>query len=167
MMKHISHFRASGGVKAFDTETGSVSAVSNVPRNKTAFGSLLWKQNGKWFAFHNDDESLILQQDKNIWRVTPEYTVSLTGYFPFRNFRIRRNGRLVFSIWYKPKFLFLVLALLDPTYDALDAESDDFFLYLKEMWKSWGDKPFSEFNKERAIAPVNERVLSDGPEGGV
>ncbi|MEN6319070.1 MAG: hypothetical protein ABFD82_09995, partial [Syntrophaceae bacterium] len=112
MKKYISHFWYAGGVKEFDTESGSVSDAPNLKWEETGFGSA-WKQNGKWFVFHKDEESLILQHKHNIWRITPEYTVAMRGYFIFRNFRIRRNGKLVFSIWYKPKFLFL--SLIDPT----------------------------------------------------
>lgn len=145
MKKYISYAWAVGGVKEFDTESGSVSNAPNLKREDTGFGSL-WKQNGKWFVFYKDKESLILQHKQKIWRVTPEYTVSLRGYFILRNFRIRRNGCLVFSFWYKPKFLFL--SLLDPTHDYIDAESDDFFLYVKNMWQDWAGRPLSDF-KER------------------
>lgn len=83
---------------------------------------------------------------KNKWRVTPEYTVSLRGFYFIRNFRIKHQGKIVFSIWYKPKGLFFFL--IDPTYDAIDAEAYDFFLYRKSMWASWGNKPYSEFLNE-------------------
>ena len=145
MKKYISHAWYAGGVKEFDTETGAVLNAPNIAWGETDFGSV-WKQNGKWFVFHKDNESLILQYKNNIWRVTSEYTVSLRGYFIFRNFRIMRNGKLVFSIWYKPKYLFG--GLVDPTYDGLDAQSDDFFLYVKNIWHDWAARPFPDFDKD-------------------
>jgi len=147
MKKFISHAWYAGGVKEFDTETGVVASAPDKVWGSTGFGSI-WKQNGKYFAFHRDNESLILQYKKNIWRLIPQYTVTLHGYYFFRNFRISHKGKLIFSIWYKPKGLFFWL--IDPTYDSIDAESDDFFLYVKSMWESWGTKPFSEFLNEFA-----------------
>jgi len=142
MKKYISHYWHAGGVKEFDTETGTISNAPNITREETGFGSL-WKQNGKWFAFHNDDTSFILQHKNNLWRVTPDYTVSLRAYILLRNFRIRHKGKTVFSIWYKPKDLFL--CLVDPTYDGIDAEGADFFLYIKNMWQRWANRSFTEF----------------------
>lgn len=144
MKKYISHFWYAGGIKEFNTKTGSVSDAPDLEWGKTDFGSV-WKQNGKYFVFHNDEESLILQQKNNIWRVTPDYTVSLRGYYFIRNFKIKYKGKKVFSIWYKPKGLFFWI--IDPTYDAIDTESDDFFLYVKNMWKSWEKRHFSEYQK--------------------
>lgn len=146
MKKYLSHFWWGLGVKEFDTVTGAVANAPDVRREDTPFGSV-WKQNGKWFAFHHDDQSLLLQHRANIWRVTPDYSVSLRAWFILRNFNIRHQGKTVFSIWYKPKYLFL--SLLDPTHDGIDAESDDFFLYVKNMWQVWVGKPFEEFMKER------------------
>ena len=145
MKKLISHAWFAGGVKEYDTETGRITGTSDKEWGSTGFGSL-WRQNGKDFAFYKDDESLLLQYKTNKWRVTPEYTVSLRGFYLIRNFRIKHQDKVVFSIWYKPKGLFFFL--IDPTYDAIDAESDDFFLYLKGMWESWGNKPYSEFLNE-------------------
>ena len=145
MKKFICHAWLGLGVKEFDTEAGSVSDAPHIKPEKAEFGSL-WRQNGKWFAFHNDEHSLILQHEQNIWRVTPDCTVSLRHWVIFRNFRIRHHGKRVFSIWYKLKFLFR--SLPDPTHDSIDAESDDFFLYVKNMWQRWSGRAFSDFFKK-------------------
>lgn len=141
----ISHAWFSGGVKEYDTDSGKIIGSSDKEWGSTGFGSI-WRQNGKDFAFYRDNESLLLQHKTNKWRVSPEYSVSLRGIYFLRNFRIKHHGKVVFSIWYKPKDLFIFLS--DPTYDAIDAESDDFFLYLKRMWMSWGNRPYSEFLNE-------------------
>ena len=144
MKKFICHSWFAGGVKEFDTETGEVSDAPDMEWGKTGFGSV-WKQNGKWFAFYKDERSLILQHKKNVWRLEPNTTVSLQGLV-IRTFVIKENGKIVFKIRYRPKGL--LMSVIDPTYDALDMESDDFFLYMKNMWEAWGSKPFSEFKKE-------------------
>jgi len=145
MKKLISHAWFAGGVKEYDTETGIITAKSEREWGSTGFGSV-WRQNGKDFAFYRDDESLLLQYKTNKWRVTPDYSVSLRGFYVLRNFKVKHRGKVVFSIWYKPRGLFFFL--VDPTYDGIDAETDDFFLYVKNMWSSWGDKPYSEFLSE-------------------
>ena len=33
----------------------------------------------------------------------------------------------------------------DPTYDAIDEESDDFFVYVTSMWQYWKDLSGSDF----------------------
>jgi len=142
MKKYISHYWHSGGIKEFDTVSGVVAKANHIKSEETAFGSL-WKQNGKWFAFYCDEKSFLFQHKHNIWRVTSEHTVSIRAYFLLRCFKIMHNGSVVFSIWYKPKFLFI--ALLDPTQDGIDEESDDFFLYVKNMWRRWANRPFPEF----------------------
>jgi hypothetical protein len=146
MKKYLSHYWHSGGVKEFDTVSGSVVNAINIKPEETGFGSL-WKQNGKWFAFYSDEESFIFQHKHNIWRVTPEYSVSIRAYFLLRYFKIMLIGSVVFSILYKPKFLFI--ALLDSTHDSIDEESDDFFLYVKNMWQRWANSPLAEFNESR------------------
>ena len=132
-----------GGVKKFDTETGKVSRAFFANRNETDFG-VAWKQNGKWFVFHNDEQSLILQHKSKIWRVNPEYSVSIKGD-RIREFEIYKNNKKDFSIRYKPKGL--LQQLIDPTYDAIDAESDDFFLYVTNMWAFWAKRSYSEFSQ--------------------
>ena len=145
MKKLISHQWFAGGVKEFDTESGKVIGASDKEWGPTGFGSV-WRQNGKDFAFYRDDESLLLQYRKSKWRPTPEFTVTLRGFYILRNFRVKHHGKVVFSIWYRPKYLFFFF--IDPTHDAIDAESDDFFLYVKNMWHSWGTKPYSDFMNE-------------------
>ena len=138
MKKLISHKWYAGGVKEYDTETGRITGSSDAKWGTTGFGSL-WHQNGKTFAFHRDDQSLLLQCGKLKWRVTKDYRVSLRKLLFIRNFRIWHDGKWVFSIWYIPSGL--IFGLVDPTYDAIDAESDDFFLYLRNMWAWWGERP--------------------------
>jgi len=142
MKKLISHAWFRGGVKEFDTQSGKITGSSKKDWGSTGFGSL-WKQNGKVFAFYNDDQSLLLQCGTKKWRVNAEYTPHIKVFSILRNFQIFHQGEAVFSIWYVPKGLFF--SVIDPTYDALDAETDDFFLYVQSMWVEWANRPYSEF----------------------
>lgn len=143
MKKLLQHFWYIGGVRKLDTETGRVSRVFFANRDNTEFGSV-FKQNGQWFAFYGDEESLILQHKNNIWRVNSNHSVSLTEN-QINKFEIYKLKKLVFSVeyersWFLPQFI-------NPTYDAIDAEADDFFLYITNMWDQWADKSYSEFDK--------------------
>ncbi len=60
MKKYISHAWIGLGVKEFDTETGAVLDAPHLTWQEAEFGSV-WRQNGKWFAFHHDEASFILQ----------------------------------------------------------------------------------------------------------
>jgi len=46
-----------------------------------------------------------------------------------------------FSYWFKGA----LAAHIDPTYDRLEDESDDFFLYVFTMWEYWKDRSADEF----------------------
>jgi len=145
MKKLISHAWFAGGVREFDTTTGSVSEIKDVQWGTTSFGSL-WVQNDKWFALYSDDESILLQQGKDKFRLTSNSSCSISNYYVLRNFVIYDNEEKVYSIWYRPKGI--GFSIIDPTYDHLDAESDDFFLYVKSMWDSWANKPYDSFCNE-------------------
>ena len=84
MKKFISHLWHSGGVFEFNSNTGTIVPTKEVEWNNTEFGSV-WKQNGKYYVFHLDDGSLLLQHKSVKWRVTPEYKATLRAYFIVRN----------------------------------------------------------------------------------
>ena len=105
----------------------------------------VFKQNRKWFVFHCDDQSLILQHKKEIWRVNSKYSVHLHGD-ETKRFDIFHDNRIVFSIeyianWFLPQ-------IFNTTYDAFDLEMDDFFLYVTNMWSDWSQRPFFEFKQK-------------------
>ncbi len=93
--KIISHFGFIGGIREFDIETGQVCRAVLANRNDTKFG-FAWKQNGKWFVFHSDEYSLILQHKDKIWRVNSDYKVRLKGDL-IRKFEIFRKDKKVFQ----------------------------------------------------------------------
>lgn len=146
MKKYISYYWAAGGVVEFDTETGNVKPSADYEWMKAPHWGAAWKQNRKWFVLHFDEDSFILQNKKTKWRITSECKISLRQMFFLRNFKIILGNKIIFSIWYKPKYMFL--SIFDAAYDSIDAESDDFFMHILSISELWSDKPFSEF-KER------------------
>ena len=136
----IQHYWAAGGRREFTPESGVVS-TRRYSRESTDWG-IGWKQRGRWFVLWHDGQSLILQQGRLRWRLNNDVSLDVTGRVR-RCFRIRRNGRpeLEFSYWFKGG----VWSRLDPSYDAIEEESDDFFVYVTSMWQYWKDRSADEF----------------------
>ncbi len=136
----IRHYWAAGGLREFDPASGSVS-MRRFRGEIDSWGSA-WKQQGHWFVLWHDGDSLILQSGRRQWRLNSELTLDVTGHFR-RSFRIRARGELEFEFnyWFKGA----LWSRIDPTYDGIDEESDDFFLYVTGMWGYWKNRPADEF----------------------
>ena len=139
----IAHLWHAGGVREFEPSTGAVGAVVDVARAEADWG-FLWHQRGRWFAIRRDDESLVFQAGTRWWRLTEEVELRVTRGV-CRRFEIREHGQAAFALRYV--FRGAVQAAIDPTYDALDEESDDFFLYVTEMWRHWKTRRMDTFLK--------------------
>lgn len=63
-----------------------------------------------------------------------------------RRFEISERGKTSFSLCYL--FLGAAQRAIDPTYDEIDEETDDFFLYVTEMWRHWTDRSMESFLKD-------------------
>lgn len=146
---YLIDYRHAGGLRAFDPISG---AVTQPPAGsqRDAWG-FVWKQGGKWFAIRSDEESLLFQHGSETWRLRPENEFHVSSGL-FRLFTIQRAGRAVFSLKYRLSFGGAVLAVIDPTYDAMDDETDDFFVYVVNMWQGWKDLPMAEFEGRANIA---------------
>lgn len=163
MKKYVDHLWFGDGVMQFDTETGAVAHAPCRVWGVSDFGTA-WKQNGKWFIFHKDEKSFILQHKTNIWRITPDSeagikTYTVLGNFQIRNFRISHGEKPIFSIWYKPKHPFFVLAY-DTTYKPVEARNDDFFEYVKNMWDDWAHRPIPD--SSIALMSPGDILMHDG-----
>ena len=136
----IRHYWAAGGLREFDPDSGSVS--NRRRRGEPQGWGIAWKQRGRWFVLWHDDESLILQCGAKQWRLNNDVVLDVSGRFR-RSFRLRRSGEpdFEFSYWFKGA----LWSQIDPTYDGIDEESDDFFLYVTGMWKYWKDRSADEF----------------------
>lgn len=137
----LAHYRHAGGVWHFDELTGVVGPQAPVARESADWG-FLWRQRGKWFAIRRDQESLVFQHGTQQWRLRSDHEFSVTRGF-LRQFTICEAGqaRFTFKYWFTGAFH----ANIDPTYDSIDEEADDFFLYVSEMWAHWKDKDMSTF----------------------
>jgi hypothetical protein len=140
----LAHLWHAGGVREFDPATGQVGAVVDVERSAATWG-FLWKQRGRWFAIRKDDESLLFQAGPRCWRLSEDIELRVTRGL-WRRFEIVQDGRTDFSLRYV--FRGAAQAAIDPTYDAIDEESDDFFLYVTEMWRHWKGRRMEDFLKD-------------------
>jgi len=149
MKKIVRHYWASGGTYEFNSDTGRLKRVpDDTPMHEWG---IAWRQGRKWFVLHNDDEHLILQHKTHVWPITPEYTVDVNGFW-VRRFTIRKGKDLIYSLRYVPKSLGLIASFVDPTYDGMDAESDDYFLYVKSMWEDWMHRDIGELKEVREVS---------------
>ena len=142
----LRHHWASGGVVEYDPTSGNVTARHSEIIEPVGWGSV-WKQRGRWFGIWHDGDSLIFQCSQNRWKLTTEVTFRVIGRY-WRTFQITRNGNVEFqfSYWFRGAFA----ANFDPTYDRLEEEADDFFLYVVGMWEYWQNRSTDEF---AALAP--------------
>jgi hypothetical protein len=137
----LAHHWHSGGVREFDSSTGAVGSHVDAPRAKADWG-FVWEQRRRWFAIHRDDQSLIFQAGPQQWRLSGDVELRVTKGI-VRRFEIKERGTTSFSLCYL--FLGATQRAIDPTYDAIDEETDDFFLYVTEMWRHWKDKSMESF----------------------
>ena len=137
----LRHYWAAGGIVDFDVDTGKVRRRLSKAALPDAWG-FVWKQRGRWFCLWHDGQCLVLQHRQKQWRLNTEVELRVTGKFR-RTFRIMRQGQeeFRFAYWFRGT----IFAHIDPTYDALDEESDDFFIYVTGMWNSWKDRSADEF----------------------
>jgi len=131
-----------GGLMELDPASGAVKPPP--PGSIRDEWGFVWKQRGQWFAIRSDDESLLFQHGPATWRLRPQNEFD-AGPGLFRRFTIRREGHVVFSLRYRRRLGGALLAIVDPTYDAMDEEADDFFVYVANMWREWKDQPMSAF----------------------
>jgi hypothetical protein len=132
-----------GGLREFDPASGAVKRPPpGAARDQFGF---VWKQSGRWFAIRSDDESLLFQQGSETWRLRPENEFHVTPGPIRKVFTIEREGRVVFSLRYRLRLFAVISAIVDPAYDAMSQEADDFFVYVVNMWQGWKDLPMSAF----------------------
>jgi len=152
MIKYIDHHWASGGVLEFDTVSGSVQSSTKYEWQNTPDWGTAWQHKGRWYVLHNDDESFILQTGGQTWRLTPKYSLTVRSFLFWRKFSISKNGQVLFSLWYIPKYFFF--PVVDPAYEEEDEEDNDFFLYVVNIRNMWQNRDYAEF--KRNIAAWNE-----------
>jgi hypothetical protein len=116
----------------------------DVSRSSAEWGAL-WRQRGRWFAVRKDERSLIFQTGPRWWRLQEEIDLQVTRGL-FRRFQISQAERVEFSVRYV--FRGAAAAMVDPTYDRLDEEVDDFFVHVTELWLYWKGRSMGDFPKK-------------------
>lgn len=144
----LRHYWASGGIVEFDPETGDVTSRLKQTPESVGRGSV-WKQRGRWFGLWHDGTSLVFQHGKDQWELTPEVVLRVTGSY-WRTFQVVRNQIVEFQFSYL--FTGAIAAAIDPTYDTLDEEADDFFVYVTRMWEYWKDRDPEDFGRASSVA---------------
>jgi hypothetical protein len=90
------------------------------------------KSNGRWFGVYRKCGELCFQCDAWRCRIEPAYQCLLEqGSTGERVFAISSAGQSVFEHHYRVSSW---ARKYDPTYDDIDAQSDDFFLWLYRLW---------------------------------
>jgi hypothetical protein len=138
---YLAHYWAVGGTWRFNPESGTMIWAPFVSRDKLDWG-FVWRQGIRRFAVWKDDSSLIFQHRQNKWRLTSEIEIRLLRGAR-RRFTIVQDKTKAFDLKYR--FGGLLWSGINPTYDALDEESDDFFLFVFNLWSSWKNRPVHEF----------------------
>lgn len=101
------------------------------PKRNTKSG-WAYKADGRWFAVYRDGTQLRFRSDDWSCIVGPEYQCSLECKASDRRiFSLQVGKTPVFQFEYRPPSLGKAV---DITYDALDMENDDFFLWLCNLW---------------------------------
>jgi hypothetical protein len=140
----LCHYRYDGGVRRFDEVTGAVSTPVDRPREEADWG-FVWRESARWYAIRKDHQSLIFQTGPRSWRLRNGVEFKITRGWR-RRIQILRDGVIEFDLRYSFHDGWAVA--LDPTYDGMDEESDDFFLYVYQMWRAWKDGDIADFMNE-------------------
>lgn len=135
MKKKLSHIWHAGGIIEYDSSTGSGIRIAREGVTSTDLATGCFRKlYRRIYAWHKDKGEWVLQAGNRSWELSGNSETKIYDFFFFRNFKVVRNGRVELSVWYKTPFI--LAPLLDPTHDALDAESDDFFLMVHHAFQS-------------------------------
>jgi hypothetical protein len=90
-----------------------------------------WKSEGKWFAVYYSDDELWFRCDELAYRIDSSHKCAFSEISNRHVFILTANDLIVFRHEYK---IAQFARKIDPTYDEIDAESDDFLLWLHRLW---------------------------------
>lgn len=103
-------------------------AIWHAPKRYSGWA---YKSNQKWFAVYRDDGALQFRCDEWICTVNEGRSCELIRQPEKNLFLLKEENTVVFQHEYKSRDWGKDL---DPTYDEIDAEGDDFFLWLSRLW---------------------------------
>lgn len=113
---------------SYDTATGA-GRIRWLVRPPKESGGWAYRHRGKWFAVWKDRNRLVFQVGDRQWSLGCETACRLVESGTTRRFTLSRNGIVEFEFEYEP-----ARHEDDPTFDDLDDEMEDFFLWLNRLW---------------------------------
>lgn len=134
-IKYLNSHWFVGGVSRLSTSTGKSYRSIKYRWPEAPDKGSAWRQGFKRFYQYESQGIRCLQYKKNIWPNDTDHKFQVRQLNRrYRQFRVEYKGGELFKLKYKVKGYWF--AQFDPTYDALDAESDDFFLVLLQILKT-------------------------------
>jgi hypothetical protein len=119
-----------------------------------AVGGWASRKAGTWLALWSDGRVLYFQAERQRWTVNKSGYAAIEEKDGLRTFRIQERGAVVFVIHY-PSPAGRILNRLDPTYDSLDDELQDFCRYVVRVWSDQGiQKAFVESGAIQRVATL-------------
>jgi hypothetical protein len=124
MKKLLSKFGSAQALVEFDTEFGTGKCVPFEITIPLETGVAHSNGPGEWFAFYDDDNFLVFQAGKRVWRFDGHLQATYLRLGSIGLFIIRRGWRVEFMKTVKSG------ATFDPTTDFIDEANSDFFRLL-------------------------------------
>lgn len=113
---------------SYDTDTGR-GRVRWFGRKPERMNGWAHRRSGRWFVLRSEGDALFFQSGTQSWRVGDEVKCRLQEEDKVRRFALVRHGAVEFELEYRVK-----VPHQDPTFDDLDDEMQDFFLWLNRLW---------------------------------
>lgn len=130
-MKNLSYWLSMWWQVSLSEDTGEFRRKFLLGRATSKKNGWAYKSNGKWFAVYRNDDALMFQCDEWVCKVGDLYQCKLTRELGKSVFILSSGDSVVFRHEYKASSW---VKKFDPTYDELDAENDDFLLWLYHLW---------------------------------
>lgn len=103
-------------------------AALSSPKRYTGWA---YKSNRKWFAVYREDDMLQFRCEEWICAIDEYHSCQLIRRSGQNLFLLKVENKIVFQHEYESRDW---AKRGDPTYDQIDAEDDDFFLWLFRLW---------------------------------
>lgn len=128
MMLELSRWNTSWLGVSWDTINGR--ARLRLRKPKDSRGSA-YRDHGGWYALWRGESEWVWQHGTRQW-LLPTIQTALSEAGRKRVFQLLSNDKVLYEHVYIPKSRGL-LRRLDPTYDMMDEEEDDFFVWTSRM----------------------------------
>ncbi len=113
---------------SFDTERGRAK-VRWFSHSGSDCHGWAYRYQGDWYAVWSTGANIVFQSGTKSWPMTPAYRCDNQRSGQTRRFALSEAGSLLFELSYPSN-----APDDDPTYDDVDLEQDDFFVYVSRLW---------------------------------